>query len=61
MTLTTDITLTKEVRFSELTIGSGATVTITDTLRCSELNISSDSNLTIEQDAWLINVYADAQ
>lgn len=58
MTLTTDITLTKEVRFSELTIGSGATVTITDTLRCSELNISSDSNLTIEQDAWLINVYA---
>lgn len=58
MTLTSDITLTKEVRFSELTIGSGATVTVTDTLRCSELNISSGSNLTIEQDAWLINVYA---
>ena len=57
MTLTSDITLTKEVRFPELTITNGATVTVSDTLRCSELNISSDSNLTIEQDAWLINVY----
>lgn len=57
MTLTSDITLTKEVRFPELTITNGATVTVSDTLRCSELNISSDSNLTIEQDAWMINVY----
>lgn len=58
MTLTSDITLTKEVRFSELTIGSGATVTVADTLRCSELNISSDSNLTVGQDGRLTNVYA---
>lgn len=58
MTLTSDITLTKEVRFPELTITNGATVTVSDTLRCSELNISTDSNLTVGQEGRLINVYA---